>query len=131
MKFCRAWPESCKQSQEQVPETQVPEPEVFTKDYVEAEVRQSLQAQINRVIRDVVEVPGAAEGAEAEDPKPPKTEQVKEPKRRTKKSIKPQQSETRDLWIVLVGACIVFLILFSSMYHRISVLEKVIFESRV
>ena len=131
MKFCRAWPESC-QTQEQ-PETQtLASAEVFPKDLVETEVRQRLQAQINRVIDDVVDVV-------EEDPKPPKpVANVDVPKRKSRKTrksartiVSAKPSETRDLWIALGAIGILFLILMSSLYNKIAVLEKVIFESRV
>ena len=123
MKFCRAWPESCKQSQD--PETQI-SAEVFPKDLVETQVRERLQTQIDRVVHEVVD----------DDPKPPpqKAEQPKK-KRRSRSSlkqpVKDTRSETRDLWLVLIGVSIVFLLLFGALYSKIAVLEKVIFESRV
>jgi hypothetical protein len=116
------------QSQEQ-PETQT-SAEVYPKDLVESEVRQRLQAQISRVIDDVVD-------DAADDPKPPK--QPKQPAAKSVKSSKKakrvataeQPKSERDLWIALGVVCIVFVLLMSSLYNRISVLEKVIFESRV
>jgi hypothetical protein len=101
---------------------------VYPKDLVESEVRQRLQAQISRVIDDVVD-------DAADDPKPPKLA-VKSPRAALKakkaKRVPPAEPKSdRDLWIALGVVCIVFLLLMSSLYNRISVLEKVIFESRV
>ena len=132
MKFCRAWPESC-QTQEQ-PETQIlASAEVYPKDLVETEVRQRLQAQINRVIDDVVH-----HDQTEEDPKPPKAvPKLEVRKRKSRKSHKLAKNnatavpETRDLWIAIGAISILFLILLSSLYSKIAVLEKVIFESRV
>ena len=39
--------------------------------------------------------------------------------------------ELRDVWIFLAVFSIIFILLLSSLYNRISLLEKVIFESRV
>ncbi len=121
MKFCRAWPESCKQSQD--PETQI-SAEVFPKDLVETQVRERLQSQIDRVVHEVVD----------DDPKPPKVAAAAEPKPKKKRrapKTKEPRSETRDLWLVLIGVSIVFFLLFGTLYSKIAVLEKVIFESRV
>jgi hypothetical protein len=97
---------------------------VYPKDLVESEVRQRLQAQISRVIDDVVD----------DDPKPPKP--VKSPRaalkaKKSKRVPTAEPKSDRDLWIALGVVCLVFLLLMSSLYNRISVLEKVIFESRV
>jgi hypothetical protein len=127
MKLCRAWPEYCSSNSKIVNE---PETQFFPKNLVESQVMESLQESINKVIKNVVI---------EEDPEPVrKPEATAVPAAPILAAVPnvapvapPASRELRDVWIFLAVFSIIFMLLLSSLYNRISLLEKVIFESRV
>jgi hypothetical protein len=133
MKLCRAWPEYCSSNSKIVNE---PETQFFPKNLVESQVMESLQESINKVIKNVVI---------EEDPEPVrKPEATAVPAAAVSAALAAPATvapvapvgpsaprELRDVWIFLAVFSIIFILLLSSLYNRISLLEKVIFESRV
>jgi hypothetical protein len=129
MKLCKAWPEYCV-AKSKVDESPEPETEFFPKDYVESKVRESLQVSINKAIKDVVEddpIEIGHKSVQSETARPVQHMQVP-----VANAVVPEvkQSTIRDIWICFSFFGIVFLLLFSFLYSRICILEKVIFESR-
>jgi len=130
MKLCRAWPEYCSSNSKIVNE---PETQFFPKNLVESQVMESLQESINKVIKNVVieEDPEPVRKPEATAvPAAPVPAALAVPA--TVAPVGPSAPrELRDVWIFLAVFSIIFMLLLSSLYNRISLLEKVIFESRV
>ena len=94
---------------------------------------ESLQESINKVIKNVVieEDPEPVRKPEATAvPAAPVPAALAVPA--TVAPVGPSAPrELRDVWIFLAVFSIIFMLLLSSLYNRISLLEKVIFESRV
>jgi hypothetical protein len=148
MKLCRAWPEYCAKSSN----SEVSEDQVYPKALVESQVLESLQKKIDTLVKEVVDEPENEPEELATKSGHPiqiksklsnvsKTDKLSKTIKTSKDTLKvSKDSQTltiqsgrdpKDVWIFLGAFVIIFIFLLSSLYNRIAVLERVIFDMRV
>lgn len=130
MKLSRAWPEFST-TKSNVVDTTIGESksdEVFPKTVVVQKVNDALQENINKIVKEIV-------SEEEDDPAEPVTTKRDLIKKSSKKSRKTDRKTDRkttghDVWIAFSVVSVLFIILLTTLFNRISFLEKIILELR-